>query len=427
MSGIRFVLRSPNGKAETAIHLVYRFSGNKFVYPLQVKVLPKYWDKTRQRVRNVASAAHKVGFNNRLNEIESYTNGYIDHCKISGKSISMPDLKRHLNQFFNKSSLNNSFTLFVEQLLRDYKTQIVPKTGKPRTDTTQRSLRGTWQVLQRFEEEKYSLLFDSITLEWYHDFVEWCNARNNSINNTGKHIKNVKSFMSEAVERELTKNLVYQSKRFVVLREDVEDIYLNLDELDLISKIDLTFNPMLDKARDLFIIGAFTGLRVSDFNNLTGDNIITRAGQMFIEVLTQKTGQKVIIPCSPYIRDILAKYNGAPPSSMADQNINRAIKEVGRMVGINTPTHIKQSKNGLKVSKKVPKYELIKTHTARRSFCTNVYLTGEVSTAELMQISGHKTEVSFMRYLKMTKEQTAMKIAGCSFLNSKLSSMKVVE
>ena len=40
------------------------------------------------------------------------------------------------------------------------------------------------------------------------------------------------------------------------------------------------------------------------------------------------------------------------------------------------------------------KCDLIKTHTARRSGCTNMYLA-KIQPIDIMKISGHKTERNF--------------------------------
>lgn len=69
-----------------------------------------------------------------------------------------------------------------------------------------------------------------------------------------------------------------------------------------------------------------------------------------------------------------------------------------------------RSKGGIKENKHVPKYELIKTHTARRSFCINAYLAG-VPIIDIMAISTHTTESSFMKYIKVAKEQQADRMA----------------
>lgn len=57
-----------------------------------------------------------------------------------------------------------------------------------------------------------------------------------------------------------------------------------------------------------------------------------------------------------------------------------------------------------------PKYELIKTHTARRTGCTNMYLAG-IPVIDIMKISGHKTEKEFMKYIKVSKLETAQNLS----------------
>ena len=56
------------------------------------------------------------------------------------------------------------------------------------------------------------------------------------------------------------------------------------------------------------------------------------------------------------------------------------------------------------------KWQLVSTHTARRSFATNMYLMG-VPSITIMRITGHKTEKAFMRYIKLDEEQHAKIIA----------------
>ncbi|WP_461641114.1 hypothetical protein [Labilibaculum euxinus] len=94
---------------------------------------------------------------------------------------------------------------------------------------------------------------------------------------------------------------------------------------------------------------------------------------------------------------------------MSDQTINYKIKDVSELTELGDKKTTK-SKGGLKVYKQAPKYTLIKTHTVRRSFCTNAYLAG-VPVIDIMSISTHTTESSNMRYIKITKEQQADRMA----------------
>ena len=60
------------------------------------------------------------------------------------------------------------------------------------------------------------------------------------------------------------------------------------------------------------------------------------------------------------------------------------------------------------------KYEMMKTHTARRSFCTNAYIA-KMDTLDIMALSGHKTEANFLKYIKVTGKERAKRIAEHEF------------
>ena len=81
--------------------------------------------------------------------------------------------------------------------------------------------------------------------------------------------------MNEATERGYNTNLEFRNKRFKTLREEADNVYLSIDELQKIEKIDLKASPKLEKVRDLFLIGCYTGLRFSDFTQINPENIIS--------------------------------------------------------------------------------------------------------------------------------------------------------
>jgi len=129
-------------------------------------------------------------------------------------------------------------------------------------------------------------------------------------------------------------------------------------------------------------------------------------------VKTQKTGEKVVIPLHWTVKNILEKYSETAkglPRDLSNQRMNDYLKEIGREVKIDEQIHRANTKDGLKVSTNVPKWELITTHTARRSFATNLYKNG-YPTIGIMQITGHRTEKSFMKYIKVSHEENAEKL-----------------
>jgi hypothetical protein len=121
------------------------------------------------------------------------------------------------------------------------------------------------------------------------------------------------------------------------------------------------------------------------------------------------------VPLHPIVKAILQKRDGEPPQRLADQTINELIKEVAESSGIDSVEYIKQTKGGKKLTIKKYKFELVKTHTARRSFCSNAYLSG-MSPIDIMSISGHTYRKRFPeRYIKLGPEDIAIKMSTNAF------------
>lgn len=101
------------------------------------------------------------------------------------------------------------------------------------------------------------------------------------------------------------------------------------------------------------------------------------------------------------MKKIIDKYNGILPKAKVNQVTNRELKEIAAMIpSLNEEVELSITKGGKKARQTFKKNELISTHTARRSFCSNEYLAGTPSLS-IMAISGHKTEKAFLRYIKV--------------------------
>jgi integrase len=167
-------------------------------------------------------------------------------------------------------------------------------------------------------------------------------------------------------------------------------------------------------SRDLFLLGCYTGLRVSDYTRLKKEHIVQLEGVDFFEIESKKTGRVVTIPIHPLVQRIIQANGGIPPKRQPEQVINRNIKAIGAMAGIVGPVSIEQTSGGRKVKRSFQKFDLIKTHTARRSFCTNAYKSG-LDCLDIMAVSGHTTEANFLKYIKITRQERAKRIAAHSF------------
>ena len=159
------------------------------------------------------------------------------------------------------------------------------------------------------------------------------------------------------------------------------------------------------------MIGCCTGLRYSDYSKLGAENIIGNT----IMLKTRKTGEKVVIPIHWIIDDIIRRNsNSFPPHVTSQQNFNKIIKRVCRHAKINKPILVERTEGFKVMRKRVQKCKLVSSHTARRSFATNMYLSG-VLPAKIMLLTGHKTEQSFFQYIRISKEENAAELHSHPF------------
>ncbi len=424
MATIKFKLRTANNPSTIFLRFI---GGRKFDFsiPLPLQVNPKDWNENKEEVKNTISAKEKEQTNTKLRKIKS--NVLNSYNELNGNTglVNKLWLQDIVNKTLTTTLIQHKKTLldFIEDYIIMMRTKPSAVTGKLLSISRQKGYQGTLNKLELFGKEKYKLDFDTITMDFYYDFIEWCESKGYSKNYIGKFISNIKYFMSEAHEEKLHNNLVFRSRKFKKLSEDTDELYLTIEELGKIEKVDLSRYPEgYNTARDLFIIGAYTGLRVSDFNNLSEDNLLLVLNTKVFKVATKKTGEPVVIPIHPVVNRILAKRNGSLPPKLSDQKINDYLKDIGKEAEINTNFRRTSTKGGQKVTTLKPRYEHIKTHTARRSFCTNAYLSG-MDSIDIMAISGHTTEKSFLRYIKVTKEQIALRMADHPFFTDKKTSL----
>ena len=138
-----------------------------------------------------------------------------------------------------------------------------------------------------------------------------------------------------------------------------------MEELEKFEKLDLSASPRLEKVRDLFLIGCYTGLRFSDFTQIKPENIITE--KSIIQVRTQKTGERVSIPLHRTVKKILAKYDNFLPKAYTNQVMNRYLKDVASLAGLKETVETTITRAGKVEKTPSKKFDLVSTHTARRS------------------------------------------------------------
>lgn len=166
-----------------------------------------------------------------------------------------------------------------------------------------------------------------------------------------------------------------------------------------------------ERIRDLFVVGCLTALRYSDYSALTKDNLQNG----YIVKRTKKTNVDVKVPAHDYVKEIFAKYGGNIPSWLCIQYFNKYLKVIMKEIGLNDLITFSYTQGGKLKTVTREKWELISSHTARRSAATNMYLTGRMKTFEIMKLTGHRSEQNFFRYIRLTGNDTARSISGDIF------------
>ena len=288
------------------------------------------------------------------------------------------------------------------------------------------------QFKQFQKSKKRTYDFDDIDMNLYYDYTAYLKKKDYSINTVGKCIKELKTVMAAAESEGHHHNNLWKDKKFKGTRVEVDNIYLTQEDLDKIMAVPedkLDYYQLL--ARDIFMVGVYTAQRVSDYNNIKKEDFSTltknvmkempdpdKPGAMkawieqqeitYLNIRQQKTGAKVTIPCKTELKKIMERYNYQLPH-LADQVINRNIKKVAEMAGLNELIEIETTKGGTPKKEKIEKYKLVHTHTARRTGATLMYLAG-IDIYDIMKVTGHSSPKMLKKYIKADSLEVVQKL-----------------
>jgi len=405
--------------------IYYRFKqGVQFDLELSTKIqAPKNrWSQSKQKILTT----HEINFrefNNQLEALDNYVRNEYENSKLKSVTVNSKWLKEKIDFFFNRETDNvevNETLFFSSYIEKFIKASHKKKTRSnvPVSKKTIQHYTTTKNKVIAFEKFKGNrILLNSVNIDFHTEFIDFLeNEQYLNPNTIGGYVDDIKLFCSNASKKGLDLPNDYRLSEFYSPSNKTRDIYLNEEEINKIYNGKFEFD-YLDNARDWFIIGLRTGFRVSDFLELSTNNI--KDG--YIEKTTKKTEFPVIIPLHNQVKEILKKRNGEFPRKITDQRFNDFIKKVSKEVGIKkivegskmTEISVKDENEKEKIIHrkkfgKYPKYELVSSHVCRRSFATNLY--GKIDTLTIMKITGHKTEKQFLEYIKITPKEYAEKL-----------------
>lgn len=430
MANISFKLR---GKGET-VNLCFRLREGKNVdllHTSDIKVDVSKWDSKKNTLKGTTTIG-KSEFESKVSKLKKIIYDVFDSLDkktITNASFNLEiDKILHPEKYKPKVIIDTLFK-FVGKFIEESPSRKDKKTGRNLTYNNIQQYKATEKHLISFAEgmRKKDFKFDEIDQLFYDKFVAYLqkeipdidsngkprlNEKEEPIllkesftaNSVGKHIRVLKLMLNEATMQGYNISTYYNT--FHVFTEETDTIYLNESELQLLKDKEFINTPYLDRVRDWFLLLAWTGCRFSDLEKVGKTDI----QDGFISFRQQKTNTKVTIPLHPVVLEILEKYDYNLPDPISNQRFNEYIKEAAKLAGINAMETITITKGGKLQTELYPKYELISSHTGRRSFCTNMYKRG-LPTLMIMSISGHKTEKSFLKYIKVKQSEHAEMMA----------------
>jgi site-specific recombinase XerD len=327
-------------------------------------------------------------------------------------------------RIFAKFMKTTNTTLFehIENFIQTSHTKKDRKTGRNLSLRTLKNYKSTQKHLQNFAKqiEKKDFKFSEINQNFYDQFVDYLQSeiitkqRGRSkpkiikkpfrINTIGKHIQILKTMFFDAETEgicEIPKNF---KTVFYTLSEEVDNVYLNEKELEQLKNTDFSETSSLDRVRDWFLLLAWTGCRFSDLSTIIKTDVVQNQNHKFLSFRQRKTNVLVRIPLHPVVVEIFEKYNYKLPKEISNQYFNNALKTVCQKANINAPETLTRTIGRQLVTQKFEKWELVSSHTGRRSFCTNMYKKG-LNILTIMAISGHTSEKSFRKYIKIKQEE----------------------
>lgn len=386
-----------------------------------IQIPNQRWSHSKQEVLPTPDFDFKE-INLKIRELDLYIRKEYGNATINSEIVNTAWLKQKINIFFNKVTDNIEvnasvfFTNFIESFIEDSKTKKTRKNTLIKPRTIQHYNTTLNKILAFEEQERTKIKLTDITITLHTKFIDFLETKQKLNPNTiGGYIDDIKLFCNNAEKKDFVISKEFKLTEFYSPTNKTNDPYLKEEEINLIYN-QVFEQDYLDNARDWFIVGLRTGLRISDFLKLTTENI----EDGFIFKKTLKTDYPVIIPIHEQVENILAKRNGAFPRSISDQKFNDYIKIICEKAGFTEVvdgaklTKVIVKENGKKKTLhrkqfgKFPKHELISSHICRRSFATNLY--GKIDTLTIMKITGHSTESQFLGYIKITPKEYAEKL-----------------
>lgn len=456
MASFVYSIRSSQKNPEVDVKVRIRFSAyfdkeKVTAYAVSGIVIPKKaWDVKKSTIKAIYTTAEfneqKSIYDRMKSDFEAIKNGVFQRYNmLQGQRFDSAWLQAAVDEYWEQqrraleAKKQQEVTEANRETLNEYIDRYLTEIAEGNRLTNRntkyalgsvKAIRASLNQFKIFQQtRRVELDFDDMTLAFYKQYTGWLVEKKYTTNSIGKCIKDLKNILENARDEGLHQNEEYKSKRFSVTTEEADNIYLTRAELDAINQVDLSNRPIgYIHARDVFMAGCWLAQRVSDYNHLLPENVVTErikiidnqnrvveTEKVYIVLTQQKTKVRVKIPANGPMRALLIKYNNQLPY-IWEQKLNQYIKVIAKEAGIMQMEQITSTKGGVRKTENIERYKLIHSHTARRTGATLMYLSG-MDIYDICKITGHASVKNLRKYIKADELDVAEKITGYDYFN----------
>jgi integrase len=388
---------------QTTLYLFFTFErGKRIKIKTNNKVLPAQWNFQTGRYKNTARGSLELN-----NELDTLANTLLkQYSKIKEEKEYLDEAEiRHLllKQVHGGTAIKRNT---VDKARADFQTS----KEQVLTDGTLKEYRTVFKSLDDIQAlEKKHFTFSDFNQAFFNRYEIFLLSKSNSngskdkpkkglFNDTiSKYCATLKSFLQWCFENGYHQNAAAFTKiKTQIKRKSKNEIVaLNEEEVFQLLKKDLSAHPRLEKVRDLFCFGCFTGQRFSDVMRFSQDDF---DGKRW-DFLSIKVKKRVIVPFIGFIANaqpILKKYNYSLPV-ISNQKFNDYLKEIGEIAELNNHVRIIRFSGVKEVQIRQPKYAFMSSHMARRTFVT-IMLEKGVPITVVQKITQHADIRTLLKY-----------------------------
>lgn len=413
-----FNLRNPKGEKPTPIYMVIRLEGKQYKYPLGCKIIPSQWDKRKERPFISPYLSELDNRNNFIiiNKINLMKTLFFDvKSYICNNQTDLTDIKKIIDE---KLGNGNIMTRKKENVLIELGNLIE---AQRMVNESKKSYLIELRAFSTFVKEvkgKTILAWNEINLSLLCDYEKWLNTRttkhkithelvhleDNTIIGKKQKIYTILTYADKEGLIDMNALSLYKFKnRSKKNHVEENQIYLSDEELNAIRALNLQDSIEI-KARDLFCFQCEVGQRFEDINGLSNPTI----KEDTIKIYQDKGKKFVFAPLTKAAKDLLEKYNGCLPK-ISIQKINKILKKILQEAKIDYDVEAVDIRGGNPYHYKAKAWQLVGTHTARRSYISNSLLKG-IDSNIISKSTGHSTDSAFKRYNRISSEEAAKSI-----------------